>query len=62
MLYNQMSSNSRIQLVFNVGNNLHETAKIQVGIKWGVVGSIHAKGRKLTKEPSVRIEPTPKLN
>ena len=61
MPFNQMASKSLIQLVFDVGNNVHETAKIQVGIKWDVVGSIPTKGRKLTKEPLVRIEPTPKF-
>ena len=56
-----MVSNARSQLDFNVGSILHETVMIQVGTKWGVVGSIPARGRKVRKEPTPRIEPTPKM-
>ena len=56
-----MVSNCHTQLDLNVGNILHKTGKIQVGIKWDVLGSIPTKGRKVRKEPTVRIEPTPKM-
>ena len=57
-----MVSNCCTQLDLNVGNILYKTGEIKVGIKWDVLGSIPTKGRKVRREPTVRIEPMPKMN